>query len=100
MRAFLALYAAELPAASAAALTDFWLAWNHGVGIEPAWRALLANALRWPNTPGAGRRNWRNVTRLPSIWRVLRKSFYNHAFSQISGRVAAAHYQNCKQDIQ
>ena len=40
--------------ASAAALTDFWLAWNHGVGIEPAWRALLAeraalaeHARRW-----------------------------------------------------
>lgn len=54
LRAFLALYAAELPAASAAALTDFWLAWNHGVGIEPAWRALLAeraalaeHARRW-----------------------------------------------------
>ena len=52
--AFLALYAARLPAASAAALTDFWLAWNHGVGIEPAWRALLAeraalaeHARRW-----------------------------------------------------
>ena len=54
LRAFLALYAAELPAASAAALTDFWLAWNHGVGIEPAWRALLLNALRWRTRPALG----------------------------------------------
>ena len=45
LRAFLTLYQAELPAEAAAALTDFWLAWNHGVGIEPAWRALMAQRL-------------------------------------------------------
>jgi hypothetical protein len=40
LRAFLDPYRAALPAGAAAALADFWYAWNGGGEIAAAWSAL------------------------------------------------------------
>ncbi|WP_300319274.1 elongation factor P maturation arginine rhamnosyltransferase EarP [Accumulibacter sp.] len=52
--AFLAIYCADLPAASALALRQFWHAWNVGRIETSVWQALAANlptlrehAIRW-----------------------------------------------------
>lgn len=54
LSAFLALYCADLPPGVAAALGNFWRAWNGGDGIRPAWHEfwrqrveLDVHARRW-----------------------------------------------------
>jgi len=45
LEAFLDLYTADLPAETAAALRDFWRAWNQAQAVGPAWQAL---GRHWP----------------------------------------------------